>query len=69
MAAEIFSGRGVMLNPALGAMTAETLAVFTASGVWPETSMVVESVVYLGSESAFFRHDIWQSRALSHANS
>ena len=54
MTVEIFSGRGIALSLALGAMIAGTLAIFGASGIWPPTSNLVQSLVFAGSGLAIF---------------
>ena len=54
LAAEIFSGRGIALSLALGAMITGTLAIFGAAGIWPATSYAVQSFVFLAGSLAIF---------------
>jgi membrane protein implicated in regulation of membrane protease activity len=54
MALEIISGRGIALSMALGAAIAGMLAIFGASGVWPATSIPVQTLVFAGGALAIF---------------
>jgi membrane protein implicated in regulation of membrane protease activity len=54
MFTEVFSGRGIGLSLALGALIAGTMAVFGASGVLPATSGTIQSFIFLASTLAIF---------------
>jgi inner membrane protein len=54
MIVEIISGRAVALGLALGAMIAGTLAVFGASGVFPATSIAVQTLVFVCASLIIF---------------
>lgn len=54
MTIEIFSGRGIALSLAFGAMIAGTVAVFGANGIWVQTSDVVQGLILVGSALAIF---------------
>ena len=54
MAVEVFSGRAVALSLALGAMIAGTIAVFSASGVLPATSIIFQIVIFMVASITIF---------------
>ena len=54
MAVEVFSGRAIALSLALGAFIAGTIAVYSASGVFPATSSLIQSTIFMVASFAIF---------------
>ena len=54
MAVEVFTGRAVALSLALGTFVTGSIAVFSASGVLPATSSIIQSTIFMVTSFGIF---------------